>query len=218
MIKSEHSKNHNSFFENPQLNQLVDLSLQNLDNDVFLNIITLITLKSLGQIEKNISLCKADPDCLDVTIYNDILSIFEKIFTETSSSNLRGAFLELLTFKFINKKYNPYQSDFDCYVITNGIKSEKTVDVFALCENFKGIVCECKLSHTNLKDSHLSNLNKIYHNSEKILVPYIIALSKRELVDEALNQIVENHDNNTFVYLGEVNIISNSNLSDFFNF
>ncbi len=218
MIKSEHLDDRNSFFDNHYLNRLVNLSLENLDNDVFLNIITLITLKSLGQIEQNISLCKADPDCLDVTIYNDILSIFEKIFTETSSSNLRGAFLELLTFKFINKKYNPYQSDFDCYVITNGIKSEKTVDVFALCENFQGLVCECKISHNNFKDYHLSNLNNIFHNSNNILTPYIITFSSQNLIEKILIKIVQDDETNVYVHLNDIHVISNTNIMDFFKF
>ncbi|WP_407454394.1 hypothetical protein [Methanobrevibacter sp.] len=159
---------------------------------------------------------KLNPDCLDITIYDDILVLFNEIYNESYSSNLRGAFLELLTFKFINKKFNPHQSDLDCYVVTSGIKSERTVDVFALCDNFKGMVCECKISHNNFRDYHISNLNNIFHGSNEILAPYIVTCSSKKLITDKLIKIVREHNTNRDVYLGHVKVISNSNLSDFF--
>lgn len=216
MINSMHSENHNDFYENQYLNKLVDLSLDNLDNDVFLNIITLIKLPNLESVKKSIPYVKLDPECLDVTVYDEIFNLFKEIYAENYFSNLRGVFLELLTFKFINKKYNPMKSDFDCYVMVDEIKSERTVDVFALCADFRGIICECKISHNNFKYYNLSNLNNLFNNSNKILIPYIITLSTEELIMDKLINIVREHSTNVDVYLGHIKIISNTNISDFF--
>lgn len=215
-IKSIHSDNHNKFFQDKYLNKLVDLSLENLENDVFLNIITLIKLPNLENIKNIIPQFKLDPDCEDISVYDEILSIFNEIYNEKEYANIKGSFLELLTFKFINRKYDVYKSDFDCYVELDGVKSDKTVDVFALCINLKGFICECKLSHINFKDYHLSNLNNIFKNSNDILLPYIITFSNRELIRDKLITIVKDDDTNSDVYLGLIKIISNNNLSDFF--
>lgn len=218
MIKSIALKSHNEFFQNKYLNDLVELSLENLDNDIFLNIITLIKMTNLDKIKEIIPMFKLDPDCVDASVYDEVLELFKEIYSNDDSSNLRGTFLELLTFKFINKKYQVLHSDLDCYVsYSEEIKSERTVDVFALCDNFKGVVCECKLSHINFKDYHLANLNNIFHNSNKILMPYIITFSSKRLITNKLLKIVLEHSTNVDVYLGDINIISNSNLSDFFN-
>lgn len=218
MIKSEHLDDRNIFFDNHYLNRLVTLSLENLDNNVFLNIITLITLDTIDTVENMMPIIKSDPECSDTTVYDDVLNIFKEIHKSKHSSNLRGAFLELLTFKFINKKYGPFQLDFDCYVITNGIKSEKTVDVFALCENFQGLVCECKISHNNFKEYHLSNLNTIFYNSNNILTPYIITFSSQNLIEKILIKIVQDDETNVYVHLNDIHVISNTNIMDFFKF
>lgn len=216
IIKSINSENHNKFFDDVYLNKLVEISLENLDNNVFLNVITLIKMPELDGIKGIIPQFKLDPDCIDETIYDEILSIVDEIYNNKNSSNLRGTFLELLTFKFINKKFNIVDSNYDCFVKIDDFKSDRTVDVFGLYSNLKGIVCECKLSHNNFKDYHLSNLNNIYNNSNKILFPYVISFSNYDMIMGALYKLVEEDNINLDVHMGNIKVISNTNLEDFF--
>ena len=112
--------------------------------------------------------------------------LFEKIYEDHNiCDNLRGTFLELVTHNFLREKYdvphNYFESALDCHVVIDGNVCKKTVDVFALC-NQKGFISECKISHKYFEKHDIATLNKLYHDSLKRLVPYIITLAPQRFI------------------------------------
>ena len=129
---------------------------------------------------------------------------------------MRGTFLELIVYKFLNNKYSGlsgYISALDCYVEIFGNKSEKTVDVFAFCGS-KGFVSENKISERYFEDHDLENLNRIHVESNYYLKPYIITLAPKNYIERKLNSI-SSQSLNTWVEWSNIEIISIENMDNF---
>lgn len=148
-------------------------------------------------------------------IYYKIRILIENIQNNKDYNNLRGVFLELLTYGYLERKYKTTDLSKECFVKIDNFKSSKTVDVFARCD-LKGFICECKVSHNNFDASDISNLNEIYFNSYNILSPYIISLSDKLSIMDHLNRIVLSDNSNCIVHLNNIKIICSDNFNDFF--
>lgn len=220
MIKAIPLHDRDKFYQNEYINNLVDVSLANLDNKLFLNILHLIQGSNLKYVHKTIALYKSRVDESQKEIYNNIELNFDRIYSdELNKDNLRGAFLELIVHKFLNNKYssNPtYNGAVHCNVEIFGNDNYKTVDVFAFCGN-TGLVSENKVGSFYFENHDIENLNKIYVESEYYLKPYIITLATDSLINERLNEILQEDSSNTWVHCRDIKIVSASNIDDFFS-
>ena len=149
MIKPIPLCDRDEFYQNKYLNTIVDISLENLGNKLFLMIIDLISHSNLKYVNKIIEMYKLRVIGSQKEIYNNIKLCFENIYNdEVNKDNLRGAFLELLVYKLLNKKYfsEPgYVSSLHCNVeIFGNFDDYKPVDVFAFWGS-EGFVSENKL-------------------------------------------------------------------------
>ena len=175
MIKSIPSHNSHEIYKDKNINELVDFSLDNLNDDLFMDILTLITYGNLKLVDKLINKFKSHARYSKKESYDYLKSLFHSLYDgEISKEEVRGTFLELLVFKYLNSKfshYDGYMSDLDCFIEICGNKSERTVDVFAFW-GFKGFVSENKISERYFEDHDLDNLNKIYNDSNKLTSHY----------------------------------------------
>ena len=217
IINSEPSTNTNLFYHNNYVNQLVDLALWNIEDKIFLDILNLIsTYNNINTINRLLLLFKYDADDSKIQIYDQVKLLLDNIYLDKDKDNLRGVFLELLTFKYLNNNFPIIKSDLDCHVVIDGVKCKKTVDVFALWE-YDGFISECKINHKYFEDHDLSTLNTLYFNSEKKLSPYIITLASEDLINEKLNEIALEDDTNIIVHWAYLNVISIDNIHEFFS-
>ena len=216
MIKSIPSTNKHDFYEDKNINALVDVSLSNLDNDIFLCIINSIIHKKFDLVKEVIEEFKYHNQ--DAT-YDYIKSLFYEIYVDNKyKDNLRGCFLELLIFKFLNNKYSSYPCYFsamDCFVEIFGNKSDRTVDVFAFWFD-GGFVSEIKIGGDNFENHDIENLNKIYVESNGYLKPYIITLSSKNFIDYKLKSIVRQSDT-SLVHTAFIKVFSIENIKNLFN-
>ena len=217
MIKSIHINDRDVFYENEHLNQIVNLSLNNIDNHLFFDILDLISEIPIKYIDLKINLFKNKHG--NEELYDTIRNILISIYSDINIDNLRGSFLELLIFKFLNKKYddeNNYISDLNCKIRIFNYISVKTVDIFALCEK-KGFICECKINQKYFDSNDLKNLNEIYNTSQKVLEPYIITLAPKKIIEDKLYEITLNDQSNVLVHWRDITIISIDEINSFFS-
>ncbi len=221
MIRPIPLHDRDKFYQNYEVNTLVDISLNNLDNKLFLNILHLIQSRNLKFVHRKIDLYKSRVDEFQKEVYNNIGACFDIIYgDEVNKDNLRGAFLELLVYKFLNNKYSSekeYKSSLHCIVEIFG-KSEdyKTVDVFAFWGT-EGFISENKISHKFFENHDIENLNKIYVDSEYYLKPYIVTLATKMYIDKKFEELFLDDSSNAWVYGGDIKVISANNLESFFS-
>lgn len=216
-IESIHVDNSDKFYENEYLIELVDIALKNYDNDFFDDILGFIMMGSKYEM---LSILFKNKHKSQEDLVNIILSLINNILNDNQCDNLRGAFLELLIFNFLDKKYaikkKDYDIDINCFVKIDDEKSDKTVDVFAHCMN-NGFICEAKLRHENFTKDHISNLKKIFISSNNILSPYIVTLADRMHICNKLKKIVQEDYSNFWVNLDDITVVSIDELNSFFS-
>lgn len=220
MIRPIPLNDRDEFYQNKEINNLVDLSLDNLDDNLFLMIINLIQQKNLKFVHKIIDKYKSRVNDSQIEIYENIKDSFDRIYNdERNKDNLRGAYLELLVYKFFEVKYssNPsYIGALHCNVEIHGNSDYKTVDVFASCWD-KGFISENKIGFSFFEDHDIENLNKIYVDSEYHLKPYIITLASQKFIDKKLNDILQEDHSNVWVQCSVIKVISANNIKSFFS-
>lgn len=220
MIKPIPLHDRDKFYQNDEVNTLVDISLSNLDNKLFLNILHLIQSRNLKFVHKTIEGYKSRVDGFQKEVYNNIATCFDIIYRdEINKDNLRGAFFELIVHKFLNDKYgsNPrYKGALHCNVEIFGNTDYKTVDVFAFCGN-KGLISENKIGSLYFENHDIKNLNKIYVDSNGYLKPYIITLATKSFIDEKLKELFSEDPSNAWVFGGNIKVISANDIKSFFS-
>lgn len=220
MIRAIPLHDRDKFYQNRDVNALVDLSLDNLNNKLFLDIIHLIQSRNLKFVHKTIEKYKSRVDGFQKEIYNNIGCCFDRIYgDELNKDNLRGAFLELIVHKFLNKKYgsNPeYNGAIHCNLEISGNTNYKTVDVFAFSSDI-GFVSENKIGVFYFENHDIENLKKIYVDSKHCLKPYIITLATKSYIDTKLTELYLDDSTNVWVNGEGINIISADNIESFFS-
>lgn len=220
-IKFIPSQNKNDFCKNKDLLRLVDLSLEHFENHIFDDILTLISTSNISVINLLFNKFKSNQDFQEDKIYEELQVLINSIYSTFERDNLRGSFLEILIFKLLDNKYDflkkGYLNGIDGYIEINGIRSERTVDVFAMCEFLKGFVCECKINAQGFEDHDIRNLNNIFTDSHEILSPYIVSLSPKSHIDKKLSKLYSNDSSNAYVHGGFIEIISIDDFVKFFN-
>lgn len=220
MIRPIPLHDRDKFYKNKYLNTIVDVSLDNLGNKLSLMIINLITHRNLKYVHKIIDLYKSR-EIGSHEIYNNIEHCFDEIYSdEINKDNLRGAFLELLVYKFLNNKYSSekrYESSLHCIVEIFGNSDDyKTVDVFAFWGT-EGFISENKIGYKFFENHDIENLNKLYIDSKYYLKPYIITLATKSYIDAHLTELFLKDSTNAWVFGGYIKVISADNLESFFS-
>ena len=216
MISPVHNNDRDIFYQNENVNKLVDLSLKNLDNHIFQDILDLIAYIEVNIIDSKVQLFKNQYGHEE--LYENIKNLLFLIYDD-DKDNLRGSFLELLIFKYLNNKFGSqkgYIADLNCNIkIFNDI-SIKTVDVFAACFS-KGFICECKINHKYFDGDDLRNLNELYHKSHNFLKPFVITLASKHFIEKKLTEIALEDTTNVFVHWNDINVISFEDVNTFFS-
>ena len=221
MIKPLPLHDRDKFYQNRDLNTIVDVSLDNIGDNLFLMIIHLISRPNLKYIRKSIDRYQSRADESQKEVYNHVKHCFDKIYgDEVNKDNLRGAFLELLVYKFLNRKYSSeqfYVSSLHCDVEIFGNSDDyKTVDVFAFWGT-EGFVSENKIGPLFFEDNDVENLKKIYVDSEYYLKPYIITLATKSFIDKKLTELYLDDSSNIWVNGEDITVVSADNIKSFFS-
>lgn len=114
-------------------------------------------------------------------IYND----------KTQCANLRGALLERLVYKLLEKKYgNDCDSHISCYICINSWISQKSVDVFFyIADEDLGESFECKVNPDAVEGVHINNLKQIFIKSNEKIYPSIVSFSSRKALALRLKEL-----------------------------
>ena len=136
------------FHNNVNVQVLVNICLKYYDTFVFDDIIGSITVK-------NKELSKKFLDEAEIKyVASDYARLFLKfkrcvlnLFDDPQIKNLKGAFLEVLSFRIFNILFKPHVVAKDCKVWIDGIPSDLTVDI-AMEYEYSALFCECKVPST----------------------------------------------------------------------
>ena len=219
MINSIRNPEKDVFHMNNYLINLVNISINHIDNDIFIDILDFIQSTKIDNIVKKIKLIKnkliknkliKQDKRGSIDTYDNIQDLIKNIYEDEHCDNLRGCFLELLIYYLVNDKHGRdggYISDLNCYVEIDNIRSSNTVDVFALWGS-GGFVCECKVGCQNFDGIDLSNLNKIYYDSNNVLSPFIISLASKKFLEQKVYDINLKDSSNVWVNSGDITIFS----------
>lgn len=221
MINFTPSLNQNKFYMDGDLIRLVEISLENFNNIIFEDILALIRTNNINIINSLFKKFESNYNDSNEEIYEELNQLINNIYSKVEVDNLRGSFLELIVFKLLDMKYDIILKNFlygiDGYVWIKGVKCKRTVDIFVMCDFFKGFVCECKINAEGFESHDINNLNDIFIASNEILSPYVISLSSESFINEKLSELYHDDFSNAFVHGQYIKIISLDNFIDFFS-
>lgn len=220
MIKFTPSSNQNKMYNDVDLIRLVEISLDNFNNILFEDILAIIRTSNINIINSLFKKFESHDD-FNEELYEELNHLIKNIYSKVEVDNLRGSFLELLVFKLLDRKYGIISKKFlygiDGHIWINGVKCKRTVDVFVMCELFKGFICECKINAGGFESHDIKNLNDIFISSNEILFPYVISLSSESFINEKLSELYRDDFSNAFVHGQYIKIISLDNFIEFFS-
>lgn len=202
------------FYNNEDLVNLVNFAFDHIEEDVFDDILLLITRTSLEKIKIYLEKMESSYSQLDeMELFNSLKKYFLEVYSNKNLPNLRGAFLELLSLNVFKHLYEIYDYSLDCNVCIGDWCSSKTVDIGINCLN-QGFVGECKISRKNFNEEHIWNLLDIKSRSDDFFNLFIICLdNKRELCLKLREIKRDEMDLN----LNGINIVHRSNFKDFYS-
>jgi len=184
------------FHNNVNVQVLVNICLKYYDTFVFDDIIGSITVKNKELSKKfldeaEIKYVAPDYARLFLKFKRCVLNLFD----DPQIKNLKGAFLEVLSFRIFNILFKPHVVAKDCKVWIDGIPSDLTVDIAMEYED-SALICECKVPSTKYKWDIFKNLLDIklrsldYYNAYAITLDSRVDSKKSRIkytVDEAVN-------------------------------
>lgn len=202
------------FHNNEYVVHLVNLCLDNMGDKLFDDILILIKKSSLEKAERY--LLKMQSNYYDkgkINIFNDLKNTFLKIYSDDHVANLRGGFLELLSLKVFKNLYAFNEFSLDCNVIIDGWISPKTVDIGMEC-GLEGLVCECKISRSELDKDIINNLLLIKEKSDDYFSLFIVTLEDGRRLHHKLREMKRNENIDDLI---KINIVVKNNFNKFCN-
>ena len=201
------------FHKNEDLINLVNFSLEHIDEDVFDDVLLLITRTSMEKLNIYLEIMEINYIQLnEMELFNLLKKYFLEVYSNKNVPNLRGAFLELLSFYFFRKLYEVYEYSLDCTVCIDDWCSSKTVDIGINCQNF-GLVSECKISRKNFNKELIKNLLEIKFKSDDFFKLFIICLDNKRELCLKLREIKRDERE---LNLNQINIVHRENFKDFY--
>lgn len=110
------------------------------------------------------------------------------LFDSPQIKNLKGAFLEVLSFKIFKILFKPHVEAKDCIVFINGMPSNLTVDI-AMEYVESALICECKVPSAKYNWDIFKNLLDIKSRSLDYYNAYAITLDSKERMDSKKSRI-----------------------------
>lgn len=196
------------FHKDSRVNNVVDLLLED-ETDVYYEIINLINnaydIDGLSDRVSNLV------HLYDYQRYGDRFSHYVNplwaIYSDHKQCrNLRGALLERLIFKLLERKYiSDYKSDISCYINIDSLKCKMSVDVcFYHIINEVGDSIECKVNPFGLTKDHIENLKDIFTRSNRKISPSVISFST--------STSLKNHVDGLDIPIGSIKLFGGDNL------
>jgi len=177
----------NAFHKDPRVNKIVD-SLLNENTSLFEEIVNVINnIFHFNEFEDYIPSLIAlyDRSESNDKLGNYITFLWYIYKDDTNCGNLRGALLERLVYKLLEKKYvTDYESYISCYICFNSWKSSRSIDVFFYVTTEEiGESIECKVNPFDFEKAHIDNLKEIFIRSNKKVYPSIISFSSKNTLE-----------------------------------
>lgn len=198
------------FHKDPRVNSVVDLLLED-ETDVYDEIINIIN----NAYNKD-DLSERLPHLVNLYEYQKYGDIFGHyvnslwaIYSDSRQCrNLRGALLERLIYKLLEKKYiSDYKSDISCYIDIDSLKCKMSVDVcFYHATNEVGDSIECKVNPFGLTKDHIENLKDIFTRSNRKISPSVISFST--------STSLRNHVGGLDISIGSIKLFGGENLKN----
>ena len=204
------------FHNNVNVQELVDICLKYYNTFVFDDIIGSITVKTKKLAKKFLDEAEikyVSPDY--VKLFLKFKQCILNLFDNPQIKNLKGAFLEVLSFRIFNKLFKPHIVAKDCRVWVDTIPSDLTVDI-AMEYVDSALICECKVPSTKYNWNIFKNLLDIKSRSLDYYNTYAITLDSKERMDSKKSRIKQNVKE--AVTIDDVKCIHRETIGDFNSF
>lgn len=197
-----------------RIQNLVNICLDNNYGQVFDDIVGAIALPNENAVidffDKLEHKYRSAPN---FQLFSKYRLIILSLFRDSQIKNLKGAFLEVLSFKILEKQHNPYIFCTDCNVIIDSWKSNLTVDI-AMESDSSALCCECKVPTSKFTWNIFKNLLDIKNQSQNYFSVYAVTLSEQERMDSKKQRINRSVPESIGV-IDEVHCITRENLINF---
>ena len=194
------------FYDNITVQVLTDICLKYYNTSIFDDIISSITAKNKKSAKKflnEVEIKYVSPN--QAKLFLEFKQCILNLFDSPQIKNLKGAFLEVLSFRIFNILFKPHIVAKDCNVWIDSIPSDLTVDI-AMEYADSALICECKVPSTKYKWKIFKNLLDIKSRSLDYYNAYAITLESKERMDakklrikHAVDEAV-NIDDKTCIY------------------
>ena len=204
------------FHNNVNVQELVDICLKYYNTFVFDDIIGSITVKTKKSAKKFLDEAEikyVSPDY--VKLFLKFKQCILNLFDNPQIKNLKGAFLEVLSFRIFNKLFKPHIVAKDCRVWVDNIPSDLTVDI-AMEYVDSALICECKVPSTKYNWNIFKNLLDIKSRSLDYYNAYTITLDSQERMNSKKSRIKQNVEE--AVNIGDVKCIHRETIGDMNSF
>lgn len=201
------------FHEDENLNKLVNICLENKNNQIFFDVVDLISLRDVFAVDSTLNLLAKDYEIKDLKdLFIQYQNCFKRIYGNSTQNNLRGAFLELLAFKIFSEEFDYKDYSMDCNVVIDQWVSRRTVDIGMLCEDH-ALACESKISDFYFSKEIFENLLEIKSNSDDFFSVCIVTLASKRSITEKIDKIGKDFENPD--ELNRVHVLTRSDLANF---
>ena len=181
------NKSMKQFHENENIQKLVSICIENYHTSIFDDVILLLSSKHYNEILQQLE--EKYYDTNEFGIFLSYKQCILNIYGDEHVKNLKGAFLEVLSFKIFYNNFNPYYYSNDCLISIDGWQSEKTVDI-AMLYNSSALACECKVPASKFNWDIFRNLLEIKLNGDFDV--YAITLDNKIRMDKKIQKIIFN--------------------------
>ena len=204
------------FQNNFNVQVLVDICLKYYNTFVFDDIIGSITVKNKKSAKKFLDEAEIKYISSDYTrLFMKFKQCILNLFDSPQIKNLKGAFLEVLSFRIFKILFKPHIEAKDCRVWIDDIRSDLTVDI-AMEYADSALICECKVPSTKYKWDIFKNLLDIKSRSLDYYNTYAITLDSQERMDSKKLKIKYSVDE--AVNIDDVICIYRETIGDFNSF
>ena len=208
--KENHSMD--EFYNDENIEVLVNICLKNYNTFIFDDIIGSITLKNKESVLNFLKESKTKYNTVDqLELFNEFKQSLLNLFEDSKIKNLKGAFLEVLSFKIFELEFKPYKTSKDCKVLIDDFESNLTVDI-AMEYGGSGLICECKVPASRFNWDVFKNLLEIKSQSLDYFNAYAVTLDTKQRLDAKKTRISNTVDE--AVNLDEIICIHRENISN----
>lgn len=208
--KENHSMD--EFYNDENIEVLVNICLKNYNTFIFDDIIGSITLKNKESVLNFLNESKTKYNTTDqLELFNEFKQSLLNLFEDSKIKNLKGAFLEVLSFKIFELEFKPYKTSKDCKVLIDDFESNLTVDI-AMEYSDSGLICECKVPASRFNWDIFKNLLEIKSQSLDYFNAYAVTLDTKQRLDAKKTRISNTVDE--AVNLDEIICIHRENISN----